>query len=59
MDHTDRSAQLLSPYYKKNIGFVARALASLSWVRYNDPPDLIVERIQQGKNCHASLYLSL
>ena len=46
-------------HYKKNIGFTATALASLSWVRYNDPPDLVVERIQQGKNSHASLYLSL
>jgi hypothetical protein len=35
------------------------ALASLPWVRYNDPPDLVEERIKQGKNNHASLYLSL
>jgi hypothetical protein len=30
--------------YKKTIGFIGAALASLPSVRYNDPPDLVEER---------------
>jgi hypothetical protein len=43
----------------KFIRVTASALASLLWVRYNNPPDLEVLRIQQGKISHASLYLPM
>jgi hypothetical protein len=46
MEQYNRAALWHSHDHKKNIDFATPALASLPWVRYNDPPDLIVERIQ-------------